>query len=104
MRFDEALRTARTRAGLTQRELARRTGVAQPTIARIERGLAEPRVGTFDRLLAACGSTLAVEPTPGFGIDRTQMRELRKLTPAQRLETLRRDVAGMAALDRAVRR
>src|SRR5579864_5674600 len=62
-----ALRRARRRAGLTQRGLAARTGVAQPTIARIERGLDDPRVRTLSRLLQACGETLEVSPTLGVG-------------------------------------
>lgn len=39
-------------AGLSQRELALRTGVAQPTIARIEGGRVDPRVTTLERLLS----------------------------------------------------
>ena len=100
----EALLAARRRADLTQRELARRTGVAQPTIARIETGVADPRVDTLRRLLAACGARLSVEPLPGFGVDRTQMRELLRLSPRARVESLRRDAAGLAALDRALGR
>ena len=89
---------------MTQRELAHRTGVAQPTIARIERGLVDPRFGTLDRLLVACGASLSVDRVPGYGVDRTQMRELLKLSPQQRLESLRRDAAGLAKLDRALGR
>lgn len=98
------LRRARHRAGLTQRELAHRTGVAQPTIARIEGGLADPRVATLERLLAACGASLSVERVPGAGIDRTQMRELLALSPRARLELLRGDAAGLARFDRALGR
>jgi len=89
---------------VTQRELARRTGVAQPTIARIERGLVDPRIGTLARLLAACGERLTAGRVPGFGVDRTQMRELLKLSPQARVESLRRDAAGLARLDRALGR
>jgi DNA-binding XRE family transcriptional regulator len=35
----EAIRTARRRAGLSQRALAGRSGVDQPTISRLERGM-----------------------------------------------------------------
>lgn len=104
MSHAEALRVARRKAGLTQRELARRTGIAQPTIARIERGLADPRLSTLERLLVACGANLTVAPIAGHGVDRTQMRELLALTPTQRLESLRRDVAGLDRFDRAIRR
>jgi transcriptional regulator with XRE-family HTH domain len=65
------LRHARLRAGLTQRELSRESGVPQETIARIEAGRTDPRLGTLDRLLAAAGWGLEVMPRPGDGIDRT---------------------------------
>jgi transcriptional regulator with XRE-family HTH domain len=98
------LRAARCRAGLSQRELAARTGIAQPTIARIERRQVEPRVGTVSRLLDACGARLVVEPVAGWGVDRTQMRELLRLTPRQRLDLLREDVAALDQLERLVGR
>lgn len=100
----KTLSQARRRAGVSQRELARLTGIAQPTIARIERGLVDPRIGTVERLLDACGARLSVEDVAGRGVDRTQMRELRKLSPRARVESLRRDAAGLARLDRALHR
>ena len=60
------LRYARRRAGLTQRALAAKADIAQPTIARIESGAMVPRVDTLDRLLEACGMGLEVEPRPGI--------------------------------------
>ncbi len=51
----EWLNGARRSAGLTQRELATRAGVPQPTIARIESGRQMPRADTLDKLLKACG-------------------------------------------------
>ncbi len=79
-----SLRRARRRIGLTQRALALATGVAQPTIARIERGIEEPRVGTLNTLLEACGHRLELQAAGGEGLDRTAIRELLALTPAQR--------------------
>ena len=80
------------------------TALAQPAIARIETGQVDPMISTVLRLLRACGTTVHAEPEPGFGIDRTQIRELLALTPAQRLERARRDAAGLTALEQAVRR
>jgi len=73
---------------MSQRALAERTGVAQPTIARIERGVEVPRVDTLDRLLRACGEALEVVAKAGDGVDRTTMRELLRLTPAARVAGL----------------
>lgn len=75
MNSGRMLRWARRRAGLTQRELGARTGVSQPTIARIERGREVPRVDTLDRLLRACGLMLEAIPLEGTGVDRTLLRQ-----------------------------
>jgi transcriptional regulator with XRE-family HTH domain len=56
------LRSARQRAGLTQRTLADRAGTSQATISAYESGAKEPTVATFSRLLAATGMVLQIEP------------------------------------------
>jgi transcriptional regulator with XRE-family HTH domain len=79
------LRSARRRAGLTQRQLAEIAGVPQPTVARIESGVVSPRADTLARLLAAAGRELSDEPRIGHGVDRTAMRDRLRLTPAERI-------------------
>jgi transcriptional regulator with XRE-family HTH domain len=79
------VREARGYASLTQRQLAAKAGIPQETIARIERGRADPRVKTLDRLLEACGYGLETMPRLGIGVDRTQIRALLELTPSERL-------------------
>ena len=49
------LQLARLEAGLSQRELADRAGVAQSEIARIESGKREPSIPTLQRMLAGAG-------------------------------------------------
>ncbi len=98
------LRYARRRAGLTQRQLAGRSGVAQPAIARIESGTSVPRVDLLDRLLEACGLGLEVEPRPGIGVDRTLPAELLKVPPRRRIELAEREAEEMALFDRAAGR
>jgi transcriptional regulator with XRE-family HTH domain len=78
------LRAARRRAGLTQRALAERAGVPQPSVARIESGASVPRTDTLQRLLHAAGQELAAEPRLGIGIDRTLIRERLAMTPDER--------------------
>ena len=79
------LRWARRRAGLTQRQLAEKTGVPQSTIGRIEAGATDPRLSTLRRLLRACGFDLEVEPLLGVGVDRTQFPALLAMTPDRRI-------------------
>lgn len=92
------LRFARGRAGLTQRQLAERAGVYQATVGRIEAGLLTPRVDTLEKLLRAAGQELGVGPRPGRGVDRSQIQELLRLTPRQRLDLAVADAAGLAQL------
>jgi len=48
------LRFVRARAGLSQREVARRAGTSSATLSRYEAGTLLPNVGTFNRLVKAC--------------------------------------------------
>ncbi len=57
------LRSARWRAGLSQRELAQRARDHQPTIAAIEAGRRDVRVGHLERLVARAGCRLSLIPT-----------------------------------------
>jgi transcriptional regulator with XRE-family HTH domain len=98
------LRQARRRAGLSQRQLARRGGVPQPTIARIETGRTEPRFGLLQRLLAACDTRLVSEPIAGRGVDRTAIREMLELPLAERLALAVEEARNLAALEEGARR
>ena len=77
---------ARRSAGLSQRELAARAGVAQQEIARYERGRVTPSLERLRSLIAACGLELT------FGLARAddsadeQITAALALTPAERLQ------------------
>ena len=92
------LRQARRRAGLTQRQLAARAGVAQSVVGRIETGAVIPRVDTLDRLLAAAGHGLEPVPRPGQDVDRTGYAEHLGRSPRQRVEEAEHDARGLARL------
>lgn len=94
------LKHARRRAGLTQRDLAARLGVAQSQIAKIESGAVVPRVDTLDRFLRECGETLEAMPLLGTGVDRSLIHEQLKLTPRARVE----EAAAGAAMVARIRR
>jgi transcriptional regulator with XRE-family HTH domain len=55
---------ARTRAGLTQQELARKMGTTQPVVARLESGRVRPSMRTLERLAEATGSRLLISFEP----------------------------------------
>lgn len=98
------LREARGRAKLTQRQLATKSGIPQETIARIERGRADPRVNTLDRLLAACEFGLEVMPRLGIGIDRSQIRERLGTSIDRRLAIAMADDSHFVEFRRLLRR
>lgn len=77
---------ARRSAGLSQRQLAEKAGIPQPTIARIESGKQMPRADTLDRLLRACGWELDMTLRRGQGEDRSLIRSWLNLTPEERAE------------------
>jgi DNA-binding XRE family transcriptional regulator len=54
-RIGQRLRALRLAAGLTQAELARRTGIHRPNIARVEAGRHTPSIETLARIAAAMG-------------------------------------------------
>jgi transcriptional regulator with XRE-family HTH domain len=95
------LRMARNHAGLSQREVARRAGVPQSTVARVERGHIDPRVTTLDRLLHACGFelSLAVAQHDDAGVDRSLIREQLARSPTERV----RAAAAVAELTEGLR-
>ena len=99
-----ALRDARRRAGLTQRELAGRAGVPQPAIARIERGTISPRIDTLTRLLAAAGAALEVTPRLGEGVDRGLIRAALQRTPEERVRAAGKAGTNLARLLEEARR
>lgn len=53
---------ARKEKGLTQKELEQLSGVKQPAIARMERGLSSPTIDTLAKLLAPLGKTIEIVP------------------------------------------
>ena len=59
IRFGESLREQRRRLGLTQAELAARTGLARSSISEIERGREHISLERAERLAQAVHSTLA---------------------------------------------
>src|SRR5688572_18024481 len=108
------LAEARQRAGLSQRELAARAGTSQPAIARLERGDADPRLGTLERVVAAAGFEIRAELTPRVAgdpvveaykrdVDRTLLRANLDQSVDARLRRLDAASASIEELRRATR-
>lgn len=81
------LNMARRNAGMTQREMARRAGIPQSSISRIERGQISPTVDTLERLLRTCDQELEpVRRSREGDVDRTLIDERLRLTADQRIQ------------------
>ena len=63
----QALIDARHAAGLTQKELSAKTGIAQGDISKLERGTGNPSLRTLNRLAEGMGMRLRVEFVPVSG-------------------------------------
>ena len=93
------IRQAREAEGLTQAALARRLGITQPAIARLEAAGDEVTVATLQRALNAMGRALVlrVEKRPS-SVDETLLHTTLALTPPQRLDSFERSYANVREL------
>jgi transcriptional regulator with XRE-family HTH domain len=82
----QIIRERRVAHGLTQNQLAIRSGSTQAAISRLERGEISPTFDTFERLLAVMGeeADLSVR-RPEADYDRARIQALRARPPADRL-------------------
>lgn len=60
----QAMIDARKASGLTQKQLAERTGIAQSDISKLENGNANPSLKTLQRLAAGMGMKLELSFQP----------------------------------------
>lgn len=88
---------ARRRAGLSQRELGARAGVAQQEIARYERGRVTPSLERLRALIAACDLELTLGLVRADDSYDEQIAAALALAPMQRLSRALRDAGPMRA-------
>jgi transcriptional regulator with XRE-family HTH domain len=86
VRGGQLIREARLRAGLTQTELAERTGRERSVIARWEQGAVSPSVDNLLAIVEACGYDLPLVLIPRDTSQRETLEALRVLSPERRLE------------------
>ena len=80
----DLIREARLRAGLTQYELAERTGRDRSVIARWEQGVVAPSVETLVELVRACDFDLPLELVP-YDAAGERLRKNALLSPERRV-------------------
>lgn len=99
-----AIREARVEAGLTQRALADRMGVAQPVVARLERAGSNPTYRVFTAAMTAAGRALVTVPVDRGNVDRGLVKGRLQRTPAQRLLDFEHALTGARAFAVAAER
>lgn len=62
----QAIIDARRSTGISQKELAEKTGIAQGDISKLENGNANPSIRTLQRLAAGMGMKLKIEFVPEY--------------------------------------
>ena len=88
MRSRDIVRIARQRAGITQQQLADRSGHPRETIARWETGAREPSLATLEGVVAACDLDLVIHISQRDpSLDELANDQL-ELTAAERLSRL----------------
>ena len=80
------IREARLRAGLTQQQLADRSGRKRGVIARWEQGTVAPSAETLIELVRACGFDLPLELVPYEAAGVEGLRKNAHLTPERRVQ------------------
>lgn len=94
------LREARRRAGLSQRELAKRAGTAHSVVTRIETGRTSPTWISLSRLLEAAGFTADATLTPAPVVASHMLDDVERilqLPPEERLNELANAARFLAA-------
>ena len=81
------IRERRHANGLTQEQLALRSGSTQAAVSRLERGELSPTFETFERLLFVMGEQASLTVSRGDAdYDRSRLRALRQRPPSERFE------------------
>jgi transcriptional regulator with XRE-family HTH domain len=86
MRSADVIREARLRAGLTQQELAERSGRKRGVIARWEQGTVAPSAETLIELVRACGFDVPFELVPLEPAGTSRLEQNARLTPERRVQ------------------
>lgn len=82
------IREARLRAGLTQQELADRSGRERSVIARWEQGVVAPSLEALLEVIQACGFDLPLELTPRDDSANERLSKNARLSPERRVQRL----------------
>lgn len=87
------IRLARSKAGLTQAQLAEQAGVSQQTVSAYETGRMDPTLSSLERLIAAVGLEMRIQLKPSDDQDASLAAYMKTLPANVRAEIERRQRA-----------
>jgi transcriptional regulator with XRE-family HTH domain len=73
------IRSIRLQLGLSQKILAKRAGIPQPMVSRIERGPGDMNLSTIYKILGAMSCDLVIAPLLQDSIERIRRKQARKM-------------------------
>lgn len=88
---------AREAAGMTQRQLAARSGVAQATLSRIEQGIRQPKMNEIVAMAWALGC--AVSELTGLSAVAERLECVARATDHSTMEVMQRELSHYLELD-----
>ncbi len=77
------IKSIRTQLGMSQMALAKRSGVRQTTVSRIEGGQSDANLSTLNKILDAISCELVIAPLLQDSIDAIRRKQARKIAEKQ---------------------
>ncbi|MBA3721235.1 MAG: helix-turn-helix transcriptional regulator [Parachlamydiaceae bacterium] len=77
------IKSIRLQLGMSQKALAKRAGVPQSTISRIEQGQRDPNLSTLNKILGAISCDLVIVPLLQDSINAIRRKQARKMAEKQ---------------------
>ena len=83
MHIGTLIKSIRVQLGMSQRALAKRAGVPQPAVSRIEQGKQNTSLSTLNKILQAISCDLVIVPLLQDSIDVIRRKQARKIAKKQ---------------------
>lgn len=77
------IKLIRLQLGMSQKALAKRAGVPQSTVSRIEQGMRDVGLSTLNKILSAISCDLVIVPLLRDSIEATRRKQARKIAEKQ---------------------
>ncbi len=83
LKIGALIKSIRMQLGMSQKALAKRAGIPQSTVSRIEKSKTDTSLVTLDKILTAISCDLVIAPQLQYSIDAIRKKQARKLAEKQ---------------------